>query len=58
VKETIFNDSPAVTGRITTRQSAWSGVLSVLAKGFAIYGVGPASAFPFSTVPSEVRLAG
>lgn len=67
MKATVFNvfnvfndsnDSPAATGRITTRQSVWSGVLSVLVKGAAIYGVGPASAFPLSTVPGDVRLAG
>lgn len=57
MKAAVLNDSPAVAGRVTTRQSVWSGVLSVLAKGFAIYGVGAASAFPFSAVPRDARLA-
>jgi hypothetical protein len=58
VKASLDSNSPAVAGHITARQSIWSGVLSVLATGAAIYGVGPASAFPFSTVPKDVRLAG
>jgi hypothetical protein len=55
VKASLDSNSPAAAGRITTHQSIWSGILSGLATGAAIYGVGPASAFPFS---KDVRLAG
>jgi hypothetical protein len=57
VRENSESNSPAVMGRITARQSVLSGTLSVLATGAAIFGAGGALAFPFSTVPQDVRLA-
>jgi hypothetical protein len=46
-------NAPAVT-----RRSVWSRTLSVLATGAVIYGAGAASAFPFTTVAKDNRLAG
>jgi hypothetical protein len=58
VEARLDSNSPAATGRITARRSVWSGALSLLATGAAIFGAGPASAFPFSAIPKDVPLAG
>ncbi|MDT7740242.1 MAG: hypothetical protein QOK09_3611 [Mycobacterium sp.] len=58
MKARLDSNSPAIAGRFTAHRSVWSGALSVLATGAAIFGAGPASAFPFSKIPEDVRLAG
>jgi hypothetical protein len=57
MKASRDTNSPAVTRRIVARRSV-SRVLSLLATGAVIYGAGAASAFPFSTVPKDIRLGG
>ena len=58
MKARVETSSPEVEGGATARHSVWSGALSVLATGAAIFGAGAATAFPVSTaISKDVRLA-
>jgi hypothetical protein len=57
VKAGQDSNSAAATDRVTAHHSVWSGALSVLVTGAAIFGAGAATAFPVSKAPHDVRLA-
>jgi hypothetical protein len=57
VKAGQDSNSAAATGRVTAHHSVWSGALSVLTTGAAIFGAGAATAFPVSKVSDDIRLA-
>jgi hypothetical protein len=57
VNASVDTSSAVAENSATARHSVWSGALSVLATGAAIFGAGAATAFPVSTISQDVRLA-
>jgi hypothetical protein len=57
VKAGHDSNSAAATDRVTAHHSVWTGALSVLVTGAAIFGAGAATAFPVAKVSDDVRLA-
>lgn len=57
MKANLHSNSVVTENDAAARHSVWSGALSVLATGAAIFGAGAATAFPVSSDAQDVRLA-